>query len=157
MRFTRANSKRVFMDMTPMIDVTLQLIIFFMFTSQFVEGSRTPLDLPKQLGSQLQEGQTPALVVDVLADGSLIVDGTKLAPTGLGQQVQQAIVRAGGQADRVRVLVRADKLARSNDINVVARTLAAFGVRGWQLGTAGEVSGAASAQTPPSTRAGGTP
>jgi biopolymer transport protein ExbD len=126
------------MDMTPMIDVTLQLIIFFMFTSQFVEGSRTPLDLPPQLGAALQDGQTPALVVDVLADGTLIVDGKKLATTGLGQQVQQAIMRAGGQADRVRVLVRADRLARSNDINIVARTLAAFGVRGWQLGTAGD-------------------
>jgi biopolymer transport protein ExbD len=154
MRFIKPKPRNVFMDMTPMIDVTLQLIIFFMFTSQFVEGSRTPLDLPPQLGSTLQEGQTPALVVDVLADGTLIVDGKKLAATGLGQQVQQAIMRAGGQADRVRVLVRADRLARSNDINIVARTLAAFGVRGWQLGTAGEVkseaagSGSGSGGTP---------
>ncbi len=150
MRFIKPKPRNVFMDMTPMIDVTLQLIIFFMFTSQFVEGSRTPLDLPPQLGSTLQEGQTPALVVDVLADGTLIVDGKKLAATGLGQQVQQAIMRAGGQADRVRVLVRADRLARSNDINIVARTLAAFGVRGWQLGTAGEVKndGTAGGGTP---------
>jgi biopolymer transport protein ExbD len=150
MRFIKPKPRNVFMDMTPMIDVTLQLIIFFMFTSQFVEGSRTPLDLPPQLGSTLQEGQTPALVVDVLADGTLIVDGKKLATTGLGQQVQQAIMRAGGQADRVRVLVRADRLARSNDINIVARTLAAFGVRGLQLGTAGEVKndGTAGGGTP---------
>jgi biopolymer transport protein ExbD len=146
MRFIRPKPRNVFMDMTPMIDVTLQLIIFFMFTSQFVEGSRTPLDLPPQLGAQPQDGETPALVVDVLADGTFIVDGKELEAMGLGQQVSQAIVRAGGQADRVRVLVRADRLARSNDINIVARTLSAFGVRGWQLGTAGEGRGVQPAQ-----------
>jgi biopolymer transport protein ExbD len=125
------------LDLTPMIDVTLQLIIFFMFTSEFVSAVRQPLTLPDEPGESQRETQQTDLVIDVRADGAVFIDGVALDQAGLAQALQRETVRTGGSASSMRVLVRADADARSGSINAIAQTLAGMGVRGWRLGTSG--------------------
>lgn len=52
------------MDMTPMIDVTFQLLIFFMFTNQMAQQS--PIDAPEALYGKgvLPDGKQALLVDD---------------------------------------------------------------------------------------------
>ncbi|MCH8037092.1 MAG: biopolymer transporter ExbD, partial [Proteobacteria bacterium] len=38
--------------MTPMIDVVFQLMIFFMYTAQFAQVTRTAIDLPDEAGEE---------------------------------------------------------------------------------------------------------
>ena len=51
MNFQREQSRTAAFDLTPMIDVVLQLIIiFFMYTTQFAQVMRSELDLPQETG-----------------------------------------------------------------------------------------------------------
>ena len=73
----RKTSVGVF-DLTPMIDVVLQLIIFFMFTSQFGQVSRTDVDLPNEPGDTAPAEAKPTLVIDVTLEGAYVIDARPL-------------------------------------------------------------------------------
>lgn len=120
-------------DMTPMIDVVFQLLIFFLFTSRFTDVIRTPLDLPSEQGDgQLDQGAD--LIVDITSDGVLLIDGQQVDLSGLESRLDAEILRFG-DATLLEVLVRADQSARSELVNAVATRLASRDVRLWRLGT----------------------
>lgn len=122
-------------DMTPMIDVVLQLIIFFMFTSQFGQITRTQVDLPNEAGEEVFEVVPPTLAIDIAADGSLSVDAKPITFPGLITIIQREIDRTGGDAAAVRLLIRPDRAARAEHLNRLATRLAGMGVRNWTIGT----------------------
>ena len=139
MTFRRTKGGRgggAFFDMTPMIDVVFQLILFFMYTSQFSQVVRSPLDLPKQVGDDTELINPTAIIVDVQADGTLIVERTVIDLSRLASMVQVEIERLDGDVSRVDLLVRADQTCPARYINRIAEQLAGMGVRNWQLGTA---------------------
>ena len=79
--FSSKEGEEAEMDMTPMIDVTFQLIIFFMITATFVV--QKTLDMPEATAEQeADSGGLPTLsqlavenvIVTVNADGSIEVD-----------------------------------------------------------------------------------
>jgi biopolymer transport protein ExbD len=133
-------------DMTPMIDVVLQLIIFFLFTSQLSQVMRSPVDLPEEAGDTQQAVNPGTVIVDVTGDGNYLVEGDVrtledvVRLVGLEQQHAESI----GQP--LDLLIRADRKGPAVHINVLATRLAAVGVRQWKLGT-----------SVPGTRGGGTP
>lgn len=136
MRLSRAKSRRaVGWDMTPMIDVVLQLVIFFMYTAQFTHMVRTPIDLPREQGEELEETGPTSIIVDVRHDGQLIVDGDPVALDRLIGMIQVEVKKAAGDPSAVDLLVRADQTCPSAHINAIAARLAAIGVRSWKLGT----------------------
>src|SRR5215475_2503474 len=53
-------------DLTPMIDVVLLLIIFFMLSSQFAQAQRAPMDLPKEQGRPSKPEGPSLVVIDVV-------------------------------------------------------------------------------------------
>ena len=121
-------------DLTPMIDVVMQLLIFFMFTNQMAAMVRSPVDLPREPGEKEPATRKPSMVIDVRADGVLLVDSTVVTREELTQLVQAEAARHGGGED-VDVLVRADQGAPARYLNDVARELVRHGVRKWRLGT----------------------
>lgn len=123
-------------DMTPMIDVVLQLIIFFMYTAQFSHLLRSPLDLPAERGERAEARAPAAFVVDVLRTGQLVVEREPITLDRLAGMIQLELARAGPDAARVDVLVRAHRDAPAAHLNAIAARLAAIGVRSWRLGTA---------------------
>lgn len=138
MRFTKRRPRATFdhFDLTPMIDVVMQLIIFFMFSSQFAQVLRSPIDLPEEPGEREQAAADEGtLMIDVQADGSLIVGGEPITRQKLIEMIGAEIAEAGGQPGGVRVLVRADRAAPARHINALAADLSRLGVRGWRLGT----------------------
>jgi len=84
------------MDMTPMIDVSFQLIIFFMITACFVV--QKTLDMPaaaeetaaprRYTLSELAENN---VIVTVKTSGAITVDGTPVEPDGVLEAVRGAI------------------------------------------------------------------
>jgi biopolymer transport protein ExbD len=138
MRFSQRRPRAAveFFDLTPMIDVVMQLIIFFMFSSQFAQVLRSQIDLPEEPGEkQAAEDDEGALIIDVQADGSLLVAGESVDHKRLLEMISAELAEAGAQPSGIRVLVRADRTAPARYINVIAEDLARLGVRGWRLGT----------------------
>lgn len=90
MRLSRRHrNPGIAMDMTPMIDVTFQLIIFFMTASQLSELERERLELPKLKGT---DEQVPALVtINVNSRGDIAIAGTTLTLEQMEAQVGKAV------------------------------------------------------------------
>lgn len=134
MRFKRAHEDRIrAFDLTPMIDVVLQLIIFFMFTSQFGELARTEVDLPRESGQE-DQAPKPALAIDLTREGVILLEREPITLEGLAQIAAMEIERAG-DADKVMVRVRPDRACRAAHLNRVMNRLASVGVRKWSIGT----------------------
>lgn len=53
MKFKRNNKRRIVanVEMTPLIDVVFQLLIFFMLSSTFVVQTSIPIEIPKAVGA----------------------------------------------------------------------------------------------------------
>ena len=87
-------------NVTPLVDVVLVLLIIFMVTAPLMQGG-IDLELPKasSTGLDLTEG----LVLDVLADGSL-----RIGKQVVGAEELDAVLAQAGAASRP-VFVRADQ------------------------------------------------
>ncbi len=135
MRFSTVDRKkfRTF-DLTPMIDVVLQLIIFFMFTSQLGRITQTEVDLPLEPGEKQIAQAPPSFVLDLLEDGELILDGRPISLAQFSRLVDLEISRAGGP-EHVTILIRPDRLAPAKHLSDLALRLREQGVGKWQIGT----------------------
>lgn len=97
----RRLSQRTGVDMTPLIDVILQLIIFFMITTTFRSAPGISLDLP---GSQTaQSVSSSALRVVVMADDEIYVDKTRTSLQELSSVLKQRV--AGSDSSNVRAVL----------------------------------------------------
>nr|WP_316641634.1 biopolymer transporter ExbD [uncultured Roseateles sp.] len=91
-------------NMTPLIDVMLVLLVIFMITAPLMSSSLR-LDLPKT------EAATPSdapqfLIVALTPDGSLYLGDQKLGASDLRQRLAQAAQRTPG----IELQLRADKM-----------------------------------------------
>lgn len=122
-------------DMTPMIDVVLQLIIFFLFTSQLSQVMRSPIDLPEEAGDKAQAVTPGTIIIDVTAAGMYLLEGQTRTLEDVIRVVslEQQHAEASGQV--VDLLIRADREGPAAHINILATRLASVGVRQWKLGT----------------------
>ncbi len=130
----RQSGHHLIVDLTPMIDVVFQLIIFFMLTSHFGNLRRTEVDLPQQPGEKQQGQEDAAMIIDIGPDGvymveSIVVDLNeihRLASAGIGKEVDS------GNFD---VLIRPDRHAPAEFLDRLLNRLAGVGVTRWKLGT----------------------
>jgi biopolymer transport protein ExbD len=117
----------VVMDMTPMIDVTFQLIIFFMTVSQASIVENELLDLPQMTGALDQTEST--ITINVTRDQRLVVIGETLTLPELEQRVAQVIADKGGRAELVTVVLRVDRENNSALVNKVMTALKQLNVQ----------------------------
>ncbi|MCE9604274.1 MAG: biopolymer transporter ExbD [Planctomycetia bacterium] len=95
-------------NMTPMIDVTFQLIIFFLVSSHLAkQETLVELDLPSaESGVEtLEEDAHRRFTVNVTLDGGLVVAGESLDESQLGRRL--AAQRA--KNDKLEVRIRSDR------------------------------------------------
>ncbi|QRO00444.1 biopolymer transporter ExbD [Archangium violaceum] len=88
-------------NVTPLVDITLVLLIIFIVTAKMIDNQALPLDLPQ--ASQSEELQT-VLAISITADGRIQVDGADTDAAALRDRVRQALatdpeLRAVIQAD----------------------------------------------------------
>jgi biopolymer transport protein ExbD len=133
MRLARARMAEASVDLTPMVDVVLLLVVFFMLTTQFARQQQTRLELPEQPGEKAREASRSAMVIDLTAEGRYVIMGAPTDLAKLRQEVERERLNAGTAFE---VIVRADRAASAVHLNALADTLARSGVRHWQLATA---------------------
>jgi biopolymer transport protein TolR len=113
-------------NVTPLVDVALVLLVIFIVTARVVVTPSLPLDLPKAANSETVQ---VLLSVMVSADGVVLVDGEpRLSDdelTALFQEARRAepalraVVHAGGEVPHRRVMHLLD-LLRGAGIEQVA-------------------------------------
>lgn len=122
-------------DLTPMIDVVLLLIIFFVLTAQFARTQGAPMNLPQEKGEKAPADKPASLVIDLSVKGELSVLGTPTDLPRLVKMVEGEVLRLGAALD---LEVRADRDCPAAHLNRLAVALSGIGVRNWKLATAAE-------------------
>ncbi len=90
-------------NVTPMVDVMLVLLIIFMVTAPLLTVS-VPVDLPQTQGQNISSDKEP-LIVTVTANGDIYLQETKLVLEALVPRLQ---AMKGANPD-MRIFVRGDK------------------------------------------------
>ena len=125
-------------DLTPMIDLVLLMIVFFVLGTEFAPMLRSAIELPKEQGARETAGAMTALQVELLRDGTIVYQGERTGLTDLGPRLiadARSAARPGTPV-QPRVIVRADRDAEAQHLNRLASVLVAVGVRDWRLATA---------------------
>ena len=103
-------------NVTPMVDVMLVLLIVFMVSAPLLTVG-VPLDLPQTQAKSLEQDKTP-LQLSVDVKGKIFINDTEVAMADLIPKLK-AITDARGGMDE-RIYMRADKKA---DYGTVARVM----------------------------------
>ena len=91
------------LNLTPMIDVVLLLVIFFMVGTQFTEAERQfDIDLPSVAQAQPLTGRPDELVVNITQDGAMYLGKQPVTLAELEQELQAAHERYEDQAVMIR-------------------------------------------------------
>jgi biopolymer transport protein ExbD len=126
-------------DLTPMIDVILLLIIFFMLSSQFATSELRPVDLPHQEGAAPpSESASAKLVIDVDRAGNYSILGERMSLDALAIRIGAAQGSTGTRHSGI--VVRADRAAGAASLNRLAERLAKAKIANWSLAVAPEGS-----------------
>ena len=122
-------------DLVPLIDVVLVLIIFFVITTTFDVRSTLQLQLPTASPQQPAPPQTLNILVN--ADGRYFVGDREVLRTGI-EAVKQAIAEAAGDDRDQAVMLRADARTPYQAVVTVQDALAQLGFRRIAIATAPE-------------------
>ena len=105
MRVPTQRSRRLGINLTPMIDVVFQLIVFFMVATKFTELERDiELNLPEVPQAAAMTAAPQARELVVLADGRYLFDGQESPLNELTTRIAAAKANFPG----VEVVVRGD-------------------------------------------------
>jgi biopolymer transport protein ExbD len=123
-------------NLVPLIDVILVLIIFFVITTTFDARSTLQLQLPNAKGEPTAD-QTKSLSVLINAEGRYFVGDQEVLRTDI-DALKQALATAGG-SDRARpVLLRADARTPHQAVVTALDALGQLGFRTISIATAPE-------------------
>ena len=102
-------------NVTPLVDVVLVLLIILMVTAGYIAKQAIPVDLPK---GATGESMQLTLAITIKSDGELFLDTEPVTPAVLQQKVAQAHARD----PEVRAIIAADGATRHKSVvNVIDR------------------------------------
>ena len=104
-RSRRGRKPMADINVTPLVDVMLVLLIIFMVTAPLMSAG-VPIDLPDSAAKPLN--QTPSQIeLSIAQDGTIYLDKTAIAPGALADRL--ATVPRGADGKAPLVTLRADK------------------------------------------------
>lgn len=122
-------------NLTPMIDVVMVLIIFFLIVGQLASDRLEPVDLPYAQTAALPEPADPVLIHVVRRDGAVRVlsQGVELDTPGLESMLRETMALSPNRPVRVR----ADRALPYSEVKPVLDACRAAGVAAVSLATEG--------------------
>jgi len=105
---TTIGRSNIGINLTPMIDVVFQLIIFFLVSSHLVkQEAQMALPLPvADSGQETAEEAGKRVTLNVLSDGSLVLAGRHVVSDELASRLREVAVRQQGPPE---IRIRADR------------------------------------------------
>lgn len=157
MRIARPSvPKSAEMDMTPMIDVTFQLIAFFMFVLNFSEiDTDQQINLPaSELARPPQTPYAQPLTVQMTKTNTILFAGDEMSPEALQSALMREaeIIKAypNKKLSDVTVVVRADRFAKTGKVQEVIQMCQKAGFDMFALrGKSSDVSTLIEPEAPP--------
>jgi biopolymer transport protein TolR len=118
-------------NMTPMIDVTFQLIIFFMLAGQLTrQETQVDLDLPgASQGKKLNQTPPRLVTVNVTRDGAVLLGGEQVDSGEFRRRIGVEVQRGEGELE---VRIRADRTVPYKVVEPLLSGCAQSGV--WNVG-----------------------
>lgn len=114
-------------DMTPMIDCTFQLIIFFLLTLNFSSDEQSELiRLPASEIAKPAEGNLEtAITVQILSSGLVLFGGDRMAPAAMKGPLQREreLIRSvlGRNLKNATIVIRADRAVPAGKVQEVIK------------------------------------
>ena len=113
MKFVRDDKRKVKanVEMTPLIDVVFQLLIFFMLSSTFVVQTSIPIEVPQAVGSTSMEAKDVTITLQPGSggpddEGKIFFDDVEIEDW---QQFTDTLSEFNEKQPNALVLVRSDK------------------------------------------------
>ena len=125
-RATSGGPSNTEIDMTPMIDMTFQLITFFMFVMNFSEAEQDDrIQLPSSQLAKPAEGviEKP-ITLQLTNSGSVIYAGELVAVRDIGgylEREKSVMLDSGREPNSATVIVRADGRAKTGEVQDIIR------------------------------------
>jgi biopolymer transport protein ExbD len=130
MQLSNGRPRRVTLDLTPLIDVVLMLVIFFMLTTTFVLSPGVQVDLPQ--GSSLQQPRESDAIITITKDGAVYFQDAQVSL----ETLQAVLQRAKAQQPRLRVVIKADTLVQHGRVVEVMDMAKLVGIERLAIATA---------------------
>ena len=112
----------VTLNMTPLIDCVLQLLIFFMLSSSFVLQTGIHVDLPKARAPRLQEEQD--IVITITRSNEIFLNDEKMTEEQLPISLLERVTKAKNKT----VLIKPDKRVETGKLVEVMGIAQSLGV-----------------------------
>ncbi len=104
-------------NVTPLVDITLVLLIVFIVTAKIIVGQTLPMDLPKAATGGEQQ---VVLAIEVAASGEIAVNGQRVASE---EEIVPLAKAAMAKTPDVRVVINADEhVAHGKVVKVMDET-----------------------------------
>ena len=117
-------------NVTPLVDVTLVLLIVFMVTAKIIVSQGMPMDLPKAAsGEEIQN----VFSVELTTDGKTRVDSTQVTSD---DAIAELARQAKAKNKDMRVVIRADKKVEHGRVIRVLDILKQAGLSKFAFGVA---------------------
>ncbi|MBX3315457.1 MAG: biopolymer transporter ExbD [Phycisphaeraceae bacterium] len=120
-------------NVTPLIDVVMVMIVFFLIVGKLASDQISQLDLPPAVASP-PAPEPGVVIVNIPADSTIIVFGESLTPDGLRTRLREALATT---PDLI-VQIRADRSLTYASIAPIIESCRAEGVSRVRLSTEGE-------------------
>lgn len=93
------------LNLTPMVDVVLNLVMFFLVTTHFSKAEQEqqfPVELPRVTAAQPLTGLPDELVINIAGDGSMYLGKQPRTADELETELRAAVARYADQAVMIR-------------------------------------------------------
>lgn len=111
---------KVEINVVPLVDVSLVLLIIFMVTATFIKGAGMDVQLPSSTAARVSPQTTRELVIGINANGSFLWDGTTVDDRKLAAILKGEARDHGTES---RITIRGDERSEHGRV-VRAMTLA---------------------------------
>jgi biopolymer transport protein ExbD len=113
-------------NLIPLIDVLLMLVIFFMVSSTFVEEGRIRIQLPSASEKPIQVSDAAKIVVTITQEGGYRVNDKDLVNSSR-ETLRAAVQSIAGESRAARIVLRADARATHQSVITAMDVLGRMG------------------------------
>ena len=125
-------SEELILNLTPMLDVIFQLLIFFMVATTFQKDEREiNVELPQASTGNAISTETDEVIIHVRRDGTLVLGGEVVD----AQELSRKLVAAAENNPETPVMIRGDRLVHHEDVVGVMDACGLAGLSSLSLGT----------------------
>jgi biopolymer transport protein ExbD len=131
-KFTSPRRQELGIDVTPLIDIVFQLVLFFMISTTFDDSPRIDIELPESSSSNiLRESQN--IEIWIADGGKAFVDRVPIEDGDLRAQIQSGLDRNPG----MMLIIKADKKVGHGRVVELLDLAQELGVKKLSIGAQG--------------------